>query len=217
MLNSLDNLQIIKILGGFGVILTGLSIFISRIVFQKMVNNWQHKHNIEILELKGIINQNNGLSSNLINLYGNSYQKILEKRLEASQIYWNNILRLRALIPSPIALANQILLEEEMTFEILNENKLKLADQIRNLQKEEILTELSGYYTKMNEYRIYISDNLWLLFYTYLAFVGREIRLFTEGVEKKDITHWRQDTTLHKMLQNVISKDELDYGKPCTL
>jgi hypothetical protein len=57
------------------------------------------------------------------------------------------------------------------TVENLNKGSLKLGDQIIQLPKEKLLMDIIADSDQINKFRIYSSDQIWLLYFTYRAFV----------------------------------------------
>ncbi len=211
LLNTLDNVQIIKIFGGLGVIISGLAIFIGRLLNQRLLTSWQLSNETKVAELKGLINQNNLISSNLITLYGNNFQKFLDKRLEATEFLWDSVLKLRHTIPSPISLCLEILLDEEFTNEKLNQGTIKLADEILKIRKEFEMEKLTEDNLKINHFRIYLSDSLWLNYFVYRAFIGRTVHLMIKGVQENNIVVWKRDKPLIEMLKYTLTEKEIKY------
>ena len=211
LLNSLDNSQIIQILGGLGVVISGLAILIGRLLNQRLLSNWQLSNETKVAELKGLITQNNLISSNLITMYGNNFQKFLDKRLEATEFLWGSILKLRNSIPPPISLCLEILHDEEFTNEKLNQGTIKLADEILKIRKEFEMEKLTEDNILINQFRIYLSDSLWLQYFVYRAFIGRTVHLLIKGVQENNILLWKHDKPLIEMLKYAMTEKEIKY------
>lgn len=209
--NTLDNFQIIQIFGGLGVILSSIAIFIGRLLNQRLLNKWQLSNEKEVAELKGLINQNNLIVSNLITLYGNNFQKILDKRLESTEYLWESASKIRNSIPFPIGLAFQILHDEEFTIDKLNQGTIKLADEILKIRSEFEMEKLTEDTLQINLLRIYLSDQLWLLYFVYRAFIGRSVHLFINGVKDNKIVLWKNDKPTINILKNVLKEKEILY------
>lgn len=119
----MNNWTLIKVLGGLYVLTTGLIAWIGSILLARFQARWKGRFDKELEVLKGQINQTSSTLSNLTTSYLNNFNKVQEKRIEASESLWNSVLALRAGIPPPISLAFQILLDEEINIETIRKTK----------------------------------------------------------------------------------------------
>jgi uncharacterized tellurite resistance protein B-like protein len=128
-------LYAISAFGGIGIVLVGISAFFGNLLLQKFIYTLQQNNNKELetikstlaqnnskeLEaLKAIISQNNAFASNLSTNHSATYQKLMAKRLEVVEQYWQCILKAKDTTPSPVNLIHRILTDEETTVKGIN-------------------------------------------------------------------------------------------------
>lgn len=211
LINELDNWALVKLFGGLGVVLSAIIVYVSKIINQRIVHKWQVKSNKELAELKGAINKNNSIITTFTQQYGQNFQKLLDKRIEATELFWDGILKMKSSIPSVIHLSYQILLDEELTVESLNKTKSDFGQEIREISQEKFVLELTRISDKIIRYRPFISEQLWILMYAYQGFIGRSVYLLIDGYQNNDIKNWKQDSGIKQIVSTVLSKKELEY------
>lgn len=211
VVNNLNNWQLIKILGGTGIVITGIIAFVSGLTSQWIVGKWQKSNNHILEELKGAISRNNSVVSNLTTQYGQSFQKLLDKRINSVDKYWEGMLKMKASIPAVIHLAYQILRDEELNVQILNNTKSNFGKLISNLDEGKFVMELTAVSGEIVKLRPFLSNELWLLLVAYQGFIGRTVHLIIDGYNRGEITPWRKDDGFRAMVKDVVNQEELKY------
>ncbi len=211
LINNLNNWTIIKLLGGSSIILVGLTIYISKLINERIIRNWQKSSDKELAELKGRLSQNNSIISSLTTQVGQNFQKLLEKRIEASQIFWTNFIQMKSTIPNVIHLSYQILLDEELTVENLDKTKSQLGKGILAISEINFINSLTSYSETITNVRPFLSDKLWLIMYAYQGFIGRTVNLLLEGYRNNKIIPWKLDQGISQIVKSVLTTKEMDY------
>ena len=211
LINNLNNWNLIKLFGGVGVVLSAIIFFISKVINQKIVHSWQRFSNIEIEELKGAINKNNSVVASLTQQFGQNSQKLLDKRIEVSEVCWDMILKTKSSIPASIYSAYNVYRGEELTKERLDESKTGLGLEIGKISKREFQKELFAHSKDISRYRPFISEKLWILMFAYIGFIGRSTNLLIHGYHIGNIVNWKLDSGVVEIALTVIAKEELKY------
>lgn len=211
LFNNLDNWTLIKLFGGSSIVLVSITIFISNLINQRIIRNWQKSSDIEITELKGKLYQNNSFISNLTSQVGQNFQKLLEKRIEASETYWANLIQMKSAIPGVIHLSFDILLEEELTVENLNKTKSNFGREISEISEIDFITNLTSFSEPIIKLRPFLSNRLWLIMYAYQGFIGRTVHLMLEGYRHNKIISWKRDNGINQIVKTVLTTKEFDY------
>ena len=96
-IKSIEDLvkQIVFILGGWTVIVTGLSALISQIVTRKLFITWDKKYQIEIDNLRHLQTESQLVLKELISSISNNQSLIQRRKIEAIDKLWNAIVKLR--------------------------------------------------------------------------------------------------------------------------
>lgn len=211
LINELDNWSLFQLFGGIGIVLSAVIVFGSKIINQRIVHKWQTSSEKKIEGLKGEINRNNSVVTTLTQQYGANYQKLLDKRIEATELFWGGIIDTKSRIPSVVSLTYEILVDEELSVETLNKMKSGFGLQIENLPVEKFISEVSSISDKISKCRPFISEHLWILLYAYQGFICRTVYLLYDGYSKKDITIWKEDSGVNQILSTVLSDKEIEY------
>ena len=211
LINNLDNWTIIKLFGGSSIVLVGITIFISKLINERIIRNWQKTSDKELTELKGKLNQNNSIISTLTSQVGQNFQKLLEKRIEASEIYWANLIRMKSTIPAVVHLSYEIFLDEELTTENLDKTKSNFGREISEISDINFIDNLTFFSETIIKVRPFLSDKLWLIMYAYQGFIGRTVHLMIEGYRQNKIIPWKKDNGIIQIVQTVLTTKEFEY------
>lgn len=210
-INALDNFTLFKLFGGLGLVLSAVIIFCSKLFNERIAQKWKESSNQRIEQLKGIIEKNNTVVATLTQQIGQNFQKVLEKRIEATDLYWQNILKMRAAIPATAHLCYQILLDEELNNETLDNDGSGLGSQLSEFSLAAFTNELTKSLDEINRTRPFLSENLAVFMYAYQGFIGRTIFLLINGYEQHNIIKWKDDAGVLQILRTVLVEEELDY------
>jgi hypothetical protein len=236
--NLITNELIVKYLlytigafGGIGVILVGVSAFFGNLLLQKFIYRLQRNNNKELetikstltqnnnkeLEaLKAIISQNNAFASNLSTNHSATYQKLMTKRLEVVEHYWQCILKAQDTTPNPVNLIYRILTDEETTVKGINSGK-SLGTQLASVSMMPSSEALAKISVEIDFQKPFISSKLWLLKYVYFTILGRSTYLLINGYEKNNIILWKRDNMIVQSMQLVLTEAEITHAVGMTI
>ncbi len=138
LINKLDNWALFKLFGGLGIVLSAIIVYLGKIINKRIVHKWQEKSNKELAVLRGAINKNNSIITTLTQQHGQSFQKLMDKRIEATEIFWDGILQMKSTITAVIHVSYQILLDEELNIETLNNTKRGFGQEISIISRENL-------------------------------------------------------------------------------
>lgn len=199
---------IIYILKQFGVIaiISGIFSWIFYRISERLNLKWKNKYDKEIERIKsGLINENE-MYKNSLSLFNSQNQFSQERRLKSIEILWENIIKLRQ-YGNPLISFYSVLLPSEYNDNI---EKIMKSLNLQSLSNERSM-ELSIETDCVEMQRPFLNEELWSLFYTYRAFILRNIYIFLSGVDKGNIKPWYQDSNLVNFLNlslgnEVVSK-----------
>jgi hypothetical protein len=217
--------DIVKLFGGLGVILIGLAGFVGSLLLQRFVAALQIKNNkeLELLKaeigqknnreleiLKAFASQNNAFISNLGSNHSATYQKIISKRIEVVEQYWQCIIKVRRSIPGSVDMAYQILADEELTVQNIDKIRM-LKDSLASVSARDSSAELVKQSLEIDTKRPFISSKLWILKYTYIGLLGRTMYLVADGYSRGEISLWKNDELVAQFFKLVLTEQEINY------
>ncbi len=211
LINNLNNWSLFKLFGGVGVFLSAAIIFISKLLNERIIQKWKEDSNLRLEELRGLINKNNAVVSNLTQQIGQNFQKILDKRIEVTELFWDRILKMKSSIPPVVHLCYQILLDEELNNKSLDNTGSRFGSQIAKLSINDLTDKLTKYSDDIDKFRPFISEQLWVLMYAYQGFIGRTVYLLLDGYKNGEIKNWKEDSGIKQIVNTVLTEDELQY------
>ena len=113
-----------------------------------------------------------------------------------------------------MSLVYQILTDDEIskeiTFDDLNNNP-KLGPVLRSYDMDSELIKIIEDGQIILEYKPYISDNSYKLFYTFHGLLGRITQRFILEFKRGKIYNWKQDSALKDLLKVTLTEKEIDY------
>lgn len=211
---TIDNWTLIKSLGGFAVVFSGIILFFSNYVTDRLKQSSQHVFDKRLEELKGDVTNNSNFLNSLVENHFSSSQKILDKKIQAYELLWDCILKIRQSFPAGISLVYQLMSDEqiEMTdaFETINNNR-KMGPQLRKYDMDEEMGKMIDNSKPLVNLKPYISDSSYQLFHTYQGLIGRVTHQFIWDYSKEKLYNWKKDASLVKILKVTLSMDELKY------
>lgn len=211
LINDLDNWALFRLFGGLGVVFSAIIIFVSKLLNERIAQKWKENSNQRIEELKGLINKNNSVVTTLTQQVGQSFQKVLNKRIEATELFWDRISKMKSSIPPVVHLCYQILLDDELNNESLDRTPSKFGSQILSISLADFTRELTNNSEEINRHRPFISEDLWVLMFAYQGFIGRTVYLLVDGYSQGEIKNWKEDSGIKQITQTVLTDSELKY------
>lgn len=211
---EISNWTIFKFLGGFTIIISAVMAFLSKYLLTRITQSSQHAYNNEIEKIRGEIGKHNELLTLIIQNHLASSQKILDKKIQAYEILWSNILEIRNNLPSGISLVYQIFLEDELTkdnaFEMLNDNP-KVGPILRSYNTDSEMKKDVEAKKSLLKLRPYISDDSIKLFHSYEGIIGRITYKFIWDYAKNTVYNWKKDTAFKSILEVSLTEKEINY------
>src|SRR5690606_16140662 len=174
----------------------------------------QHIYNSEIENIRGQIDKHNNLLTSIVQNHLSSSQKILDKKIQAYEMLWSNILEIRNNFPSGISLVYQIFMDDELAkddaFEMLNNNP-KMGPIIRSYDMDTEMKKLVDSKKSLLKLRPYISDDSVKLHHSYEGIIGRVTYKFIWDYGKSKVYNWKNDDALKSILELALTDKELNY------
>jgi hypothetical protein len=196
--------EIITIVGGWSVIVGGLSAWAGKLLSERATLNWKQAHQKEIEDLKDQIARERLVIDTAIGSFSFGQQKAQEKRLQAIESLWHSVLEVRRAC-QPAIIFYSILLPSEYNDLFTNP---KLQKSFSQLNYESTLGTISAS-DDLEKQRPYLGETLWYLFYLYKAILGRMTHLLVEGKEKGAISGWGTDNLTKQYLERILTEDQL--------
>jgi hypothetical protein len=121
-MNEITVWEIIQLVGGVGVVVTGLIVAVWKLIFERVIQSWKETSELRVSELRGWLEKENTILNSISQQYGANYQILLDQIIKAVQIYWQNILGMKSCIPAIVKRSYEILHESEITYDNLTNN-----------------------------------------------------------------------------------------------
>lgn len=211
IINNLDNWTIFQIFGGTTIVFSGIIIYLSKLLNEKIISSWKSKNDKQLEKIKGVINKNNSITTTLTQQVGQNFQKLQDKKITAIEEYWTNILSIKSAIPSVVSLFYSILSNEELTVEKINSGKTDFGQLLNEFSQYEFTNDLTKGSNIIAKYRPFLSEDLWMLMHAYKGFIGRCVFLLVDGYQKNDISHWKNDNGVKQIVMTVLKENEFEY------
>ena len=210
---KIDQWMLIQYLGGFGIVLTGIFTLASKLILNKLQIRWEAKSNHAIEILKGEIAKNNSILTTLTNHVGNGFQKIMDKRVEATELIWNQTLNIQKNIPSTVEVLYQILQKDEFNNKFIDSGNQDMGKGLLEVNIPRFVLNSSDIRDEAWVYRPFMSENLWTLIIAFHAFTGRLVFLLVDGYQKENIKYWLDEKGVNEIMNTVFSKEEISFLK----
>lgn len=207
---DIESWKIITFLGGIPAVISGIIGAIWILTSKKIILKWTSKENKKLEEIKGSINQNNLMVSNLIDSHSNAYLFAQEKRLDAIEKFWDIYLTAKQLFPSEIWTMYTVYMREELKTILDDYNPQSVIPPlIRKFDVEKYTNKLMKETEPLEKYKIYIDPKLWTYFWVYRAFCGRITKFVDNCKSKNQIEHWTEEKQLNDLLKLVMTDKEI--------
>ncbi|MFT7232380.1 MAG: hypothetical protein ACI8TA_001596 [Cyclobacteriaceae bacterium] len=213
MLQNLENMEIVKLLGGMGVILATVLTAFYRIFILRVKSTWDKRTNKEIELLKQELTRNNTTLNNIQSNYLTQVQAVSTKRLEAIELLWKSCLIIRDSIPTHVFPILSVFPEEYINMERLNTPNpggTELGKELGKLDIDVIMPILESS-KSIQQYRPFIPIELYTLYKTYTSVVSGAIFNAITKFKKGTITHWKNEDSIKKLLQEVLTEKEIEH------
>lgn len=202
-------------LGGIPAVISGIIGGIWLLTSKRLIIKWTQKENEKLEEIKGSINRNNLVISNLLDSHSNAYLFAQEKRLNAIEKFWEIYLKVKQLFPSEIFLIYTVISKGELSSLLEDYTPGRaIPSLIRKLDADKFGTTLMEETNILDTYKIYIDPKLWMYFWVYRAFCGRIVNFVNDCKGKGKLKHWTEDKGLKDLLNVIMTETEMKtiYG-----
>jgi hypothetical protein len=211
---KIDNWTIIKIVGGLGLTISAIMALFGKLILEKFKITWAKNSSIDLQNLKYEIEKNNKAVDNLQSNFLNHQQKGYDKRVDAIETLWISINEINDGIPSVVSLCLRILTDNEInnsTLDKANTKGISLGSLVMKLDESKDTTFLVGPANKVTLLRPFINEDLYSLFRTYTAIVGRITHTFIWNYKKSTLTTWKNDEHIKTLLKEVLNEEEFRH------
>jgi hypothetical protein len=211
---KLNDWTIIKIVGGLGVVISAIILFLNKLTIEKLKTVWNKNAQKDLQEIKSNLAQNNSTLASLQMNYVQHQQNTQIKRIEAIEKIWEAVLNVHQRIPSPVKLALSILKDDEInnkTFENLEKNGKSLGKLISKLHPEKDTLQIVQSAGEIEYLRPFINEELYTLFKTYTVVIGRISLNFIWHFHEGKLQTWKKDEIVEKQLKIILTEKEFNY------
>lgn len=193
--------------GGWQAILFTVIAFVFHRISEHQKIQWERNASEKIENIKAEIQKEVSLSVSLLSNSFYSHQKFTESRLLAIDTLWKTILRIPK-IASPVYLYFQILTDDEIENKKFPEKIRTVLDQI-SMNKH--LEEMSTLSETLNEFRPYIGEKLFFMFFTFRTAIWRSMHSLLSYKNQGKVVLWHKDRELIRpMLDKLYNDDALN-------
>lgn len=201
----IDFSKIIAILGGWTVVIGALFTWVSARISDRLNLKWKNRYDKEIESLKNELSSSQMLLNSCLSTFSTGYQYSQERRLKAIEIIWEVILEIRKYI-SPVKLFYTILLPTE--YNSIFDNRTFMFG-FESLSEDKLVDITNSCYEKVEQYRPFLGEELWSLFYIYQIFLSRVTHKLINGIKNQHIEAWYNDNATMQLLKTVLTEKEL--------
>lgn len=210
LIEHLSNWTLLKIVGGITLIISSAVSFFAYFIKEYLLNKWKTDYEKELVELRAKFDKNNSIVDNLTNTVSNIYLASNDKRLDYLENTWKSMLEIRHKMPDLVFVGYTILTKEEI-LNLPNDKNEKTQKDIESFNPKEFFNLQHSTLKNIMNFRPFIGEELWMIFYTYSAFLGRLTFLLQDGLAKGKIIYWIDDKNfINQIFQTVIKNKDLE-------
>lgn len=200
-------LKLVALFGGWAVVTTAVSVWLSKLAADRLAQRWTEKHQIALELVRADIARDQGLLNTAISAFNAGHAASNERRFQAIEELWRAVVRLRER-QSPMLTIADILQPDEYGELFTNRNFVAQ----RNALTIESISAMTMYATgSLETHRPFLGEFLWAHFFAYRAFIARSTYLLMpEGqLRLETYVHWSKDDGIRKLLSAVLTGAEL--------
>jgi len=199
--------EFIGVLGGATALATGLATFFTKIILKNVSIEWQKQANLEIEEFRSKLNEKTDQLKKILSNSSDVHSLAQNKRLEAVNILWQNVIKIRNLNKSA-TFFYLIFKPKEYNKKLDNNINNEILATTPNI--EELSSKTNEIMADVEIYRPFLNEYLWGLFSIYNSFSSRLTYKLKENSKKKNINIWYKDDGLDYLIKAVFNSEELD-------
>jgi len=196
--------EIIVLLGGWAVIVTGLVTWIGKLVAEKVTLKWKEQQQKEIETLRSQLTRDRIVMETAISSFSSGQRAVQEKKIQATAKLWKRVLKIRKVCHSAIFFYN-IVHPSEYNEVFAKPNMKAMISNLDDSVVDQIISDPEDFESN----RPFLGEKLWLLFFIYRAFFGRITLILVDGLKKGKIKDWRKDHGVHSLLKYVLSNEQI--------
>jgi hypothetical protein len=207
--------QLVAIFGGWTALIACIVYWLSKRVVEKFNIHWKETSDKNIARLQSELDKNNSTLNSLITLTASNYHQAQQRRIQAIEVLWKNLLLYKEIIPIGGYTVYGILTDKELEtyFTRQTDNGYFLHDRnsITNLLEPSYLPEYFNRTAIIDTERPFIGEKIWSNYKILQGFIGRIVFLLKVAAEKKKTDHWHNDEGLKQILGSYLSVEEMKY------
>jgi hypothetical protein len=207
--------DIILILGGWTVVVTGIIAFIGKNLINKLQIEWERNSKEQLQALKGEIDRKNNLISQLLTTHSTSFDIANKKKIDFLDNFWKLTVQLREENYETEFLYS-FLLEDEMR-KLYADNSIG-SKTVREqhlsriaLNHSELSKKANTLKGEINRQRPFIGEKLFNLFINYMTFSLRTTYLLIKDAKNQKCHVWKDEASLVNILEESLDKKEIEY------
>lgn len=200
---------IILALGGWSVVILGISAYIGNLLAEKMKNTWNAEENKKLEQIRADFSHEHSVFKSALDSYSSEFQSTQPNRIKAIELLWENILLIRRLGGIPLGFYG-LFYENEFNTENVH-NKEIMYGMLRLIDLPDISEKISSYTKEVEKCRPFLGEYLWTLFKTYANLIARTAFLLTEDLKTNNIKCWHKNEYTRSIIEEVFSDDEKKY------
>ena len=198
--------EFIAILGGWSVIIVGLSAFVGRLITNRLLSVWNSQQERKTEVLRSELEKSHSSLLKAIEAHAGSQGALYERRAKAAISLWQAVLRMRNELNFPLFFFG-ILLPAEYGSAIRDDSDL--AGPAAQMTNQAVIdaTSIAG---EVEKDRPLLGEMIWLYFSAYRSFLGRLAILIATGRDAGHIGDWRDDTLINEILGTVLLSSDIE-------
>ncbi len=183
--------ELISYLGGAVVLLSGIIIFTSKILQEKINSSIQHSYSKKLEELKSELSKNNKVLDNVQSIFLNNIKNKGSRTIEVLELLWTSTLIIKRNIPSPVYVVFFGVNDSNYNIDHLKMIKSlvepSIYDQIIDTSERPYLDILKAELNKTEEVKCFISDELYNYYSVFKSVLGKAVYEIYIGVARNDL------------------------------
>jgi len=197
--------SIVALIGGWSVILVGVSAWLGRLMTERLLYQWRVDEQTRAERLSDTLALNRMMLETASSILTSSQSTTMERRLKAIDTLWTSVLALKKAY-STVVFFYDILQPSEYDSALTKHGPM--AASIASLTDVSAMDPIEPTGAVEVE-RPHLGEVLWLLFFVYRAFLGRLAFNLARAKAKGHIPDWREDNGLQEILSGALPKDDL--------
>ena len=207
LINSISNWELVKLLGGMGVVLTAIAVFVSRLLNNYALHKWKTNSDKRLEEYKFELERQVKLIDNLTSIIPNIHIATNERRLDHFERLWQSMLQIKKEFPTICGIAYTILTKSEIQ-DLPKDPNPNIGELVRTFEPNEYFDKLADISNKIERSRPFVGQKAWNTYFVYQALHGRLTYLISDGFLKGRISYWLDETDfLEQLVSITVGKD----------